>query len=34
MTASTPLLITFAIYLLAMIGIGVVAWKRTRDFDD
>ena len=34
MTASTPLLITFGIYLLAMIGIGVVAWKRTRDFDD
>ncbi len=34
MTASTPLLITFAIYLLAMIGIGVVAWKHTRDFDD
>jgi len=34
MTASTPLLITFGIYLLAMIGIGFVAWKRTRDFDD
>ena len=34
MTASTPLLITFAVYLLAMIGIGVVAWRRTRDFDD
>ncbi len=34
MTASTPLLITFGIYLLAMVGIGVVAWRRTRDFDD
>nr|MBP9696681.1 sodium/proline symporter PutP [Thermomonas sp.] len=34
MTASTPLLITFGIYLLAMLGIGFVAWKRTRDFDD
>ena len=34
MPASTPLLITFAVYLLAMIGIGVVAWRRTRDFDD
>ncbi len=34
MTASTPLLITFGIYLLAMVGIGFVAWKRTRDFDD
>lgn len=34
MTASTPLLITFGIYLAAMVGIGFVAWKRTRDFDD
>ena len=34
MTASTPLLITFGIYLLAMVGIGFVAWKRTRNFDD
>ena len=34
MTASTPLLITFGIYLLAMLGIGFVAWRRTRDFDD
>ena len=34
MTANTPLLITFGIYLLAMVGIGFVAWKRTRDFDD
>ena len=34
MTASTPLLITFGIYLLAMLGIGFVAWKRTTDFDD
>ena len=34
MTASTPLLITFGIYLLAMVGIGVAAWRRTRDFDD
>ena len=34
MTASTPLLITFGIYLLAMVGIGLVAWRRTRDFDD
>ena len=29
-----PLLITFGIYLLAMVGIGFVAWRRTRDFDD
>ena len=34
MTASTPLLITFGIYLLAMVGIGFVAWRRTRDFND
>ena len=34
MTASTPLLITFGIYLALMVGIGFVAWKRTRDFDD
>jgi sodium/proline symporter len=34
MTASTPLLITFAIYLLAMVGIGIVAWRSTRSFDD
>ena len=33
MTDSTPLLITLGIYLLAMVGIGFVAWKRTRDFD-
>lgn len=34
MTASTPLVVTFAIYLLAMIVIGVVAWRSTRSFDD
>jgi sodium/proline symporter len=34
MTASTPLLITFAIYLLAMVGIGIVAWRSTNSFDD
>ena len=34
MTASTPLLVTFGIYLVAMVGIGFVAWRRTRDFDD
>jgi sodium/proline symporter len=34
MTASTPLLITFGIYLLLMVGIGFAAWRRTRDFDD
>ena len=34
MTASTPLVVTFAIYLLAMIAIGVVAWRSTKSFDD
>ena len=34
MTASTPLLITFGLYLFAMVAIGFVAWRRTLDFDD
>ncbi len=34
MTASTPLFITFGIYLLLMVGIGFVAWRRTKSFDD
>ncbi len=34
MTASTPLLITFGVYLLLMVGIGFVAWRATRSLDD
>ncbi|MGY0504569.1 sodium/proline symporter PutP [Luteimonas sp. e5] len=34
MSASPQLLITFGLYLLAMIGIGLFAWWRTRNFDD
>ena len=34
MTASTPLLVTFAAYLLLMVGVGFIAWRRTRTFDD
>lgn len=34
MTASTPLLVTFSVYLLAMVVIGFVAWRSTKDFDD
>ena len=34
MTASAPLLITFGIYLLLMLGIGFAAWRSTRSFDD
>ena len=34
MTASTPLLVTFAAYLLLMVAIGFAAWRSTRSFDD
>ncbi len=34
MTASTPLIVTFAIYLTATIAIGFYAWYSTRTFDD
>lgn len=34
MTASTPLLVTFSIYLIAMVLIGFIAWRSTRSFDD
>lgn len=34
MTATSPLYITFAIYLLGMVGIGFAAWRRTRSLDD
>ena len=34
MTASTPLLVAFSAYLLLMVGIGFVAWRRTSTFDD
>jgi sodium/proline symporter len=34
MTANSPLYITFAIYLLGMVGIGFAAWRRTRSLDD
>lgn len=34
MTASTPLIVTFAVYLLATVAIGFIAWRSTRTFDD
>src|SRR3546814_14163038 len=34
MTASTPLLVTFSIYLFVVVMIGFVAWNSTKDFDD
>ena len=34
MSQFSPLHITFAIYILAMVGIGFAAWRYTRSFDD
>ncbi|MBJ6982738.1 sodium/proline symporter PutP [Luteimonas sp. MC1572] len=34
MTASAPLVITFAAYLVLMVGIGLWAYRRTETFDD
>lgn len=34
MTASTPLIVTFSVYLFATIAIGFYAWYSTRTFDD
>lgn len=34
MTSLSPLYITFAVYILLMIGIGFVAWRYTRSLDD
>ncbi|KGD71896.1 proline:sodium symporter PutP [Tatumella morbirosei] len=34
MTASTPLLVTFIIYIFGMLLIGFFAWRSTKNFDD
>src|ERR671913_1556902 len=34
MTTSSPLFITFALYMLLMVAIGFVAWRRTNSLDD
>ena len=34
MSASTPMLITFLVYILGMIAIGFLAWRSTTSFDD
>ena len=34
MTIASPLYITFALYMLLMVGIGFAAWRRTRSLDD
>ncbi|MCE7032571.1 sodium/proline symporter PutP [Lysobacter sp. GX 14042] len=32
--ANTPLIVTFLVYLAAMVLIGFIAWRRTESFDD
>ena len=34
MTASTPMLVTFVVYILAMVLIGFVAYRATKNFSD
>ena len=34
MTASTPMLITFLVYILGMVLIGFIAYRATQNFDD
>jgi sodium/proline symporter len=34
MSPTSPLVITFALYIVAMVGIGFVAWRRTKNLDD
>ena len=33
MTISTPMLVTFLVYIFGMILIGFIAWRSTRSFD-
>ena len=34
MAVSTPVLITFSVYISAMVLIGFVAWRATKNFSD
>ncbi|MFU9137899.1 sodium/proline symporter PutP [Erwinia tasmaniensis] len=34
MTASTPMMVTFCVYIFGMVLIGFIAWRSTKDFDD
>jgi len=34
MTISTPLMVTFCVYIFGMILIGLIAYLRTKNFDD
>ena len=34
MAVSTPLLVTFTVYISAMVLIGFIAWRATKNFSD
>ncbi|WP_067700980.1 sodium/proline symporter PutP [Erwinia sp. ErVv1] len=34
MTASTPMMVTFCVYIFGMVLIGFIAWRSTKNFDD
>lgn len=34
MTVSTPMMVTFCIYIFGMVLIGFIAWRSTKNFDD
>ncbi|MCX8956284.1 sodium/proline symporter PutP [Erwinia psidii] len=34
MTASTPMVVTFCVYIFGMLLIGFIAWRSTKNFDD
>ena len=34
MAISTPMLVTFTIYIFGMVLIGFIAWRSTKNFDD
>ena len=34
MAISTPMLVTFIVYIFGMVLIGFIAWRSTKNFDD
>lgn len=34
MAISTPMLVTFCVYIFGMLLIGFIAWRSTKNFDD
>jgi len=34
MTVSTPMMVTFCVYILGMVLIGFIAYRSTKNFDD